>query len=295
MQELSLGPIAGWVHSSENGKARARVLIVHGLSEHSARHLNTVGALTRAGYDVVRFDLRGCGKSGGERQWVERFGDYVEDVSKVVNWIETQPGLPLYLLGHSMGGAIAIHFAASYGKYLSGLIVSAPAFRIGEVSPLKIAVGRVLEKVVPHLRIPKSMDSGFISRDPVAVEAYKNDPLTCHFNTLRQGKEILDGFEAVGERVKKIDLPIVLFHGSADRIVRLEGSFEILQTVPSKDKNLFILPGGFHEPHNDIEKEEYFRLLTHWIDTHAKVSAAEISPLSAKRAKQTAEAVAKAH
>lgn len=269
MDPIALGHLAAWRHTPSE-TIRARLLLIHGLGEHSARHTNTIDFLTSHGIEVVRFDLRGAGRSGGRRQWVEQFVDYVEDATHVLHWIQRElPPVPLFVLGHSLGGAIAAYFTAVHQADFSGLILSAPAHLPGSgVSPLKIAVGRWLCRVFPKLRIPGSLDNSTLSKDPAIGPAYTADPLACHFNTLNQGNEILDALEGVPEQAKRIRIPTLIAHGSMDRLVRLEGSFEILRELGSLDKSLYIVPGGFHELHNDVEKEEYFRTLLSWIEKH---------------------------
>ena len=175
----------------------------------------------------------------------------------------------MIVFGHSLGGAIAIYFTARYVSQIEALVLSAPAYLPGGSIPaLKIAIGRLVNKVAPHTRLPKSTKPELISRDPVQVEAYVNDPLSFHFNTVRQGAEILDAMAKVPEQLPKLQLPVVLFHGSCDQIVRAEGSFDILRGLPGPDRTLHILPGGYHEPHNDIDKENYFLLLNQWLSDH---------------------------
>lgn len=284
MDSITLSHLSAWRHEPPRRKAVGRVLFIHGLSEHSARHLNTVDSLVGFGLEVVRFDLRGAGASGGKRQWVEHFEDYVEDAASVFHWICRElSNLPLFVLGHSLGGAIALHFVATYQRGLSGLVLSAPAFQVGTgISALKVAIGKVLSNMTPTLRIPQSSDPTGISRDPKVVEAFKNDPLCCHFNTVRQGNEILRALEEIPERAKQIVIPTLLFHGSADKIVRPLGSYEILRTLSSPDKILHILPGVYHEPHNDLDREQYFGLLQLWFQKHlslkSKAAGLESSP-----------------
>ena len=240
--------------------------MIHGISEHSERHHHTRNFLLEQGWEVVRFDLRGMGKSGGRRQYIERFDQYVADTSTVYHWaIKPNDKLPIYCLGHSLGGAIALHFASIYHRELAGLMLSAPAHILGDgISPLKIAIGRAISPVLPWLRIPGSTKS-WISRDPDEVKAYQTDPLACHFNTVRQGDEILRALIEIPSLSKNIHCPTLICHGTGDRIIRLEGSFEILRAIGAKDKTFHVLPSAYHELHNDYGKEDYFQLIHTWL------------------------------
>lgn len=273
MNPFTVGSLAVWKHSIESPKAR--LLLIHGLSEHSGRHCHTIEFLVKSGIEVIRFDLRGSGESGGKRQWIESFQDYVEDTITVFNWVQRElPNLPLFVLGHSLGGSIAIQFAASYHSLLKGLILSAPAYLVGSgVSPIKIKVGQMLVKVMPNLRLPKSTAFEGISRDKLAVERYANDPFCCHFNTLKQGDEILKTLPILPEYVQKIKSPTLIVHGSADPIIRIEGSYEILRSLSSKNKELFIAPHCLHELHNELEEDRtnYFRHLGMWLEKQMSV------------------------
>jgi len=262
-----LGALAAWHHTCPSGKPRARVLLIHGISEHSGRHLNTVKALTSRDIEVVRFDLRGAGLSGGRRQWCRRFEDYVEDTETVFNWIcRERDDLPLFLLGHSMGGAVAIHFSSIYGRMFRGLLLSGPAYLTGAaISPLVVNVGKMLKNAIPLFRVPGGDDKSSLSRDPEVGKAFLADPLTIQFNTLQQGNEVLRGMDAVPDICRLITIPTFIAHGSHDQVIRVDGSFVILQRLASKDRMLHIIPGGYHEPHNDWDKEAYFERLTSWV------------------------------
>ncbi len=269
METITLESLAVWNHTISN--PRARVLIIHGLSEHSGRHINTIEWLNQNQIEVIRFDLRGSGKSGGRRQWIEKFQDYVDDTVTVFNWIQRDlPKRPLFILGHSLGGAIATHFTASYQSLLKGLILSSPAYLVGSgISPIKVKVGQALVKVIPNLRLPKSTASQGVSRDPKVVEEYEKDPLCFHFNTLKQGDEILKTLPQLLDIAKKIHIPTLIAHGSADPIIKVEGSYEIMRSLSSKSKELYIAPQCKHELHNELEEDRkaYFSHLEMWI-TH---------------------------
>lgn len=268
MDPLFLDALAVWRDAPPQSKpTKARILLIHGISEHAGRHRNTIGFLNSIGVEVVSFDLRGAGLSGGRRQWIENFRDYIDDTVQVFNWINSSlTPLPLYVLGHSLGGAIATYFAAEYGKVLHGVILSAPAYLVGgAVSPIKIKASHYLDKVTPGLRVPKGGDSNAISRDPRAVKEYVNDPLCCHFNTVRQATQVLGAIAEIPKVASKITCPTLVVHGSGDQIIRVEGSFEILQKLTCGDRTLQIYPGGYHELHNDLDKEVYFASLELWI------------------------------
>jgi acylglycerol lipase len=269
MQPFSLGHLSVWHHTTATSVAkRGRVLLIHGLSEHSGRHLNTVHWLNQSGYEVVRFDLRGAGLSGGRRQWIERFEDYIEDTTQVHLWIQRNlDRQPLFVLGHSLGGAIALYFSSRYGNQFDGLVVSAPGYLPGSNIPAwKLTVGKNLARFFPTLRIPGGGDNSALSRDPAVCEAYANDALSSRFNTLQQGNQILRALEQLETVCQKIAVPTAIFHGTADRVVLHEGSYLLFRQLATKHKELHFLPGAYHEPHNDLDKAHYFQLLTNWLN-----------------------------
>ena len=269
-EPLWLGPLAVWRHRVE--KPRARVLMVHGISEHSGRHKNTFDFFAKLAVEVVRFDLRGAGKSGGKRQWCNDFRDYVDDLDSIFQWIcrQNEP-LPLYLMGHSLGGAVAIHFASEWWGELDGLILSAPAYLPGKaISPLTIFLGTWANRILPTLRLPKPIDHGGLSRIPQVALDYATDPLVCHRNTVHQGVAVLKGLSEIPPLCSQIRCPTVIIHGSDDKVIRAEGSREILNLLGGQDKTLHILPGGYHEPHNDLNAGEYFAFLKTWLESRIK-------------------------
>lgn len=271
MTAQRIGNLAVWHFPAQAGsKARARVLLVHGLGEHAGRHRPTIDYLNGHGIEVVAFDLRGAGQSEGIRQYVDAFDDYLADVQTVRDWLErTLPPLPLFLFGHSLGGTISIRYAARSQAGLRGLILSAPGFEIGDgISPVKIAVGRMLGRFFPKLRIPGALDLTALSRIPEEIEIYKKDPLNCTFNTTRQGKEILNVLELLPQDCARITIPTLIVHGGADRLVPLSGSKKLIVSLASQDKELEILPAAYHEMHHDLDRAVFFEKITGWVESH---------------------------
>jgi len=266
--------IAVWAQGC-HGTPKARVLFVHGLGEHGGRHLPTMESLASRGFETVRFDLRGCGESGGPRQWINRFSDYIDDTSAVINWVKSDlTPLPLFLFGHSLGGTIGSLYASEHPEGLSGLILSAPGYLAGAgVSALKLRVARLVGLFAPRVRVPATLDATTISRDPAEVERYRQDPLNCAFNTVRQGTEIMDTIPNLPKVFPRLKLPVLILHGDADRLVRCEGSRELFALLPGPDKTLEIFPGGYHELHNDLDREKFFSVIADWLDARVSSSS----------------------
>lgn len=256
-----------WVHPSQQGTAKRRIVLIHGLGEHSARHLYTVEALSAAGNEVVRFDLRGSGESEGKPHSLRSFQEYVEDLASVVDWIPKD--LPVTLMGHSLGGAIALHYLAESPDGISNLILSAPAYRTGSaISWLDIAIGTIFSRLRPDHRVYSVIRTGRLTRDPEEQQRKLNDPLRRDFLTARQGIESLRAMKQLPKLATKITLPVLLVHGTEDRVILHEGSEEIFSNLRSADKTFLSFSGAVHELHNDLERDRYFRNIVGWVDAH---------------------------
>src|SRR5712691_4440729 len=207
MHNFFLGKLSVWKEFPLGPAVKAKVVHCHGLGEHSERHRNTFRAMLNRNIGVYRFDFRGCGKSLGERQWIDSFEDYVSDANEVLSEAQKQkPSVPVFLFGHSLGGAISLTLAAERWPSLQGLILNAPAFKVGKgVSAIKLTLGRLLNRFTPHLKISEALDLTMLSRDPAITQAYRTDPLCSPFNTVRQGNEILDALARLPELAPKLE------------------------------------------------------------------------------------------
>jgi len=245
---------------------RAAIVIVPGFNSHSAYYAWTAQELVADRLAVYALDLRGRGKSDGERFYVETFNDYVSDVSRCVALVKSrEPGVPLYLLGHSAGGVVACLFALDHQAVLAGLVCESFAHQL-PAPDFALAVFKGLSHLAPHAHILRLKNEDF-SRDPQAVAAMNADPLIAHET---QPTRTLAAMVRVDERLKeefpRVTLPVLILHGSADKATRPSGSQLFYDTAGSKDKTLKLYEGHVHDLLNDLGKEAVMADIKVWID-----------------------------
>ncbi len=251
--------------------ARALIAVVHGIAEHGGRYAWLAAQANARGVGVITVDLRGHGLSPGERSYVERFDDYLLDVDALwARALELAAGRPLFLMGHSMGGAIALRWTAQRRQAMAGLILSSAALKIGgDVPRLLIALAPLLSRWLPHLRGTK-LDPSLISNDSTQVAAYINDPLvSLKAPPARTGAELLAAMEVNRAAATGLKLPVYLFHGDADRLTDPQGSRDIHAAWGGADKTLRLWPGSRHETLNDLDREAVAAELLGWVRAHA--------------------------
>lgn len=256
---------------------RAVIALVHGIAEHSGRYAWLAERASRRDLALVAIDLRGHGRSPGERSFVERFDDYLLDVDVLLEWVRELAGpVPTFLMGHSMGGAIALRWIAQRREPMAGLILSSAALKIGaDVPRLLLALAPLLSRWLPHLRGTR-IDPALISRDPVQVAAYVADPLvSLKAPPARTGAELLAAMEANRRAAADLALPLYVFHGDADRLTDPAGSREVFDAWGGADKMLRIWPGSRHETLNDLDREAVAGELLDWVLGHCGIPPAE--------------------
>ena len=254
-----------WLPDEE---AKAVVLVVHGLGEHSGRYMNVVNAVVPRGYAVYALDHLGHGKSEGEREVVERFDDYTDTLTIYLARVkDREAGKPVFLLGHSMGGLIASYYLLDHQDAFRGAVISAPAVKVGDsVSKGTILMGKVLSVLAPKVGVV-ALDAEGISRDPEVVRAYVDDPLVFHGKTpARLAAEMLKAMMRVTAEAGTIRLPILIVQGSEDKLVDPGGAQMLYDTVSSTDKTLRIYEGFFHEVCNEPECALVLEDIGSWLD-----------------------------
>ncbi|MGD1856506.1 MAG: alpha/beta hydrolase [Leptolyngbyaceae cyanobacterium] len=249
--------------------ATAVVALVHGFGEHCDRYSTVTTALTQAGYAVFGFDNQGHGRSEGQRGHINRWQDYRDNVSAFLAKVRHhEPSLPLFVLGHSLGGLIVLDFALASPQGLAGIVVSGPPIRpTGIAKPYLVAIARVLSGIWPRFSMDVGAGAETLSRDPAVVNQTQDDPLTHSMATVRWGSECLVAIANVRRNIHKLQAPILLVHGSADKVNDVKGSQEIFERITS-DKTLRIYPGSYHEPHNDLDRNQVMNDLVQWLNEH---------------------------
>jgi alpha-beta hydrolase superfamily lysophospholipase len=253
-----------------DGEPRAVVVIAHGAGEHSGRYAHVAARLAAAHCAVYALDHRGHGSSGGPRALIDRMAHAVVDLDAlVVEAAGRHPGLPIVLVGHSMGGTVAVAYACAHGERLSGLVLSGPLAAI-EAAPVPLRVlSRALSAAVPRLPLI-AVDPALVSRDPVVVEAYVKDPLNHHGRLpARTVAELAGTIERFPAEVGAITVPTLIMYGTADALCPPAGSVMLGERVGSADRTIKAYDGLFHEIFNEPERDAVLDDVCAWLSARA--------------------------
>ncbi len=246
----------------------AVVLVCHGLAEHSGRYANVVERLVPRGYAVHGVDHRGHGRSDGRRVYVRRYRELIDDFHLFRCHVQAaHPDLPVVLLGHSMGGNVALSYALDHGDGLVGLALSAPAVTVpADLSRRQLAVFRLLGRFLPRLRL-RQLDSSTISRDPAVVAAYDADPLVYRGRiSAGLGAALLGAIETLPARVGELRMPLCLMHGTDDRLVPVAGTHGLEAMAVNATVTARYYDGLYHEIFNEPEHGQVLDDLLAWLD-----------------------------
>jgi acylglycerol lipase len=242
--------------------------VVHGLGEHSGRYETFAQAMRRRGMATYAVDLRGHGKSQGQRGHVDSWSQWTDDVGSFVARVESLTSGEVIPLGHSFGG-VAMLSTVLAGKLKSArrFIVSSPALRLKLAVPRwKVSLGQVTSRLTPRLALANEVDPGTVSRIPEVVEAYRNDPLVHSRISSRMYSEWHAATEDVLAHADRIAIPFLILAGDADPLIDPAGSEQLHAKAP-RQSALQLLPGRYHEPFNDLGSDEVFDIVARWINT----------------------------
>lgn len=260
-----------WVFWNPPVEARGTVLLIHGLGEHIGRYEHVASSLLGAGYAVLGFDMRGHGRSEGPRAYVSRFGRYVEDLDLLRRQILSACATrPLYLLGHSMGGLVALQYALHFGEEVDAVIAASPfiAPSIKVPRPL-MAVASVLSLLVPKL---PTLDISKIqmTHDP-AHEAKKSRDSYGYRGRVRArtGYEMRQAGKEILRHAANLRHPLLLLHGTADPLTDWRGTCTVFGSAASDDKSIVLYNGMYHETMNEVGKRHVLDGINAWLQEHS--------------------------
>jgi acylglycerol lipase len=277
-------PADGWSHSKEEwfegagrvrlfcrharpfGAPRALLVALHGLGDHSGLYPMLPDAFVPLGIEIFAPDLRGNGRSPGQRAYLESWGELREDLRRLMIRIRAEhPTVPLFLLGNSLGGLVALDYALHHPEGVRGVIaVSTPLGDLGVPRPL-MALGRVLSRWWPRFSLDTGMDLSGLARDPEVVERVLHDPLFHRKGTARLSTEVTATIQRVQAGAGGFPVPLLLLHGGADRMVPPDGSRRFVGATGQPDRTLIEYPRAYHALLADEGGDRVLQDIAEWM------------------------------
>ncbi|MEA5570749.1 alpha/beta hydrolase [Calothrix sp. UHCC 0171] len=258
-----------------NNAPRGILAIVHGLGGHSGLYGNIVHQLIPKDFAIYSVDLRGHGKSSGQRGYINSWDEYRDDVSNFLKFIASQnPEIPIFLLGHSLGGLIVLdyvlHSAGEIEKQakIKGLINLTPALGEPGVPLIKLLLGKLLSRIYPRFSLNTGIDLSLASRDPEVVKVYAQDPLRHTMGTARLSTEFFRTLAWVKEHASELDVPFLMVIAGGDKVTFPEDSRAFFQQLNLSDKELQEYPESYHCIQDDLNYKEVLDNLADWLERH---------------------------
>lgn len=248
---------------------RSALINLHGLGDHSGLYPTVVEHFVSRGYAVHAFDLRGNGRSPGQRGYVKRWREFREDLAAFVRFVlHEERGRRVFVLGNSLGGLIALDYALRRPDAIAGVVAAAPPLGSLGVPPLLMALGRVASGIWPRFSLETKMDLSNLSHDPAVVEAITCDPFFHRRGTARLSTEVTAAIRSVQERASTLAVPLLIVHGAEDRMVLPDGSRAFFQRVTEPDKEYREYPGSYHGLFVDIGAGQVLDDVETWVARH---------------------------
>jgi alpha-beta hydrolase superfamily lysophospholipase len=248
---------------------RGVVVVAHGLGEHGGAYAHLAQALGPAlELDFLAIDFRGHGRSSGRRGVVRRYEDLLDDLRAAIAWAARhRPGLPVFLLGHSNGGQVALRLALQGEGRIAGIIASNPSIRIAmPVPPGKLRIGKFLLSWAPWVTLRTDAPSTWMTRDPIMQETYRADGLRHNRISAPLFFGMVKGGEMLLARAGEIMLPVLMLIGGQDPVINPIANREFYDRLGSPDKTFLLYPKMLHEPLNELGRGQVFDDLARWLE-----------------------------
>lgn len=255
--------------------ARAVLVNLHGLGDHSGLYPSLGSYFPSRGTAVYAFDMRGNGRSPGQRAYIRSWDEYLGDLDAYLTRVrEWERDLPLFLLGNSLGGLVVLEYALHHPTELAGVIAAAtPLGEVGVARAL-MTLGRLLSRAAPRFSLNVGMDLTGLARDPAVVAALVGDPLFHRRGTARLSTELTAAIERVQHGAASLSVPLLMLHGSADRMVPPEGSRRFFAKLRYPDREFREYPGAYHALFADLNQKEVLGDMERWIEAHLPATPA---------------------
>lgn len=249
-------------------KPKASIIIVHGLGEHSSRYQHLAHFFNAQRYSVYSFDQRGHGKSSGPRGDIPTYKIACDDIDSLIKSVqEVDPSNPIFLYGHSLGGAIVLYYGLTRSSTIKGIICTSPGLASGvPLPPLKMGLAKILASIAPKTAINNGLDVENLSHDHKVIDAYKNDPLVHPMISARLGMELISKGPWMIENANQFKYPLLLLQGEMDHLVDPKMTSKFAKAVGSSKVQYKEFPGLFHEMHNELDNSEFLKTLTEWLE-----------------------------
>lgn len=257
-----------YLRRSEAAETRGEVVLIHGFGEHSGRYEALITHLLRQHFSVTAYDHRGHGRSSGLYGHIDRFSRYEDDLHHIVSLVrDSSRSKKLFLIGHSMGGLVALRYLARRGDGIRGAVISAPLIEIAaKVPAAKLAIAKVGARLAPRLRLPSEINPAVLSRDPAVGRAYAADPLVGKLVSTRWFAEAVKAMEEIKREASRIQTPLLVMHGTEDKLASVEATKRLFPGIGSADKEMKIYEGFYHELFNEPEKQDIYDRVTDWLN-----------------------------
>jgi alpha-beta hydrolase superfamily lysophospholipase len=252
-----------WKPQSES---RAVVTLIHGLGEHTGRYQYVAEILNQAGFGLIGFDIAGHGNSAGTRGHAS-FEEVFADVDYALEEAARRyPGKPRFLYGHSMGGSIGLYYLLKRKPTLSGAVITSPGLAAGEKVPgAKLALAKIMAKIMPSFTLDNGLDLNNLSRDPLVIRTYKEDALVHPRISAQLGLDLLTRGDWILEHAAELSTPLLIMQGTGDHIVSPAATAAFARAAPSKLVTYKTWEGLYHETHNEPEREQVLHYMTDWM------------------------------